>query len=78
MRKIAILGLLCDSMITSSRAPSKPVNQNPSEEADKLLEYINGISGKKTHSGQHFAPLIGSDGLPNRQQLLSFLRIPYN
>jgi mannan endo-1,4-beta-mannosidase len=46
------------------QAQVKPVTPNASPEAIKLLEYLYSISGKSTLSGQHCAPLIGSDGLP--------------
>ena len=40
-----------------------PVTPNPSPEAVALLNYIYSISGKKTLSGQHCAPLVGSTRL---------------
>ena len=48
-----------------SQSPSPvPVTPNASPEAVKLLDYIYSISGKKTLSGQHGAPLTGSNRLP--------------
>jgi mannan endo-1,4-beta-mannosidase len=36
------------------------VTPDPSPEAVKLMEYLNHISGKKTLTGQHCVPLVGS------------------
>ena len=45
-------------------AQVKPVTPNVSPEAIKLLDYLYSISGTKTLSGQHCAPLEGSLNLP--------------
>jgi mannan endo-1,4-beta-mannosidase len=39
---------------------TKPVTPSPSPEAAKLLDFIHGISGKNTLTGQHNAPMFGS------------------
>ena len=52
-------------VVSSSQSLSPvPVTPNASPEAVKLLDYIYSISGKKTLSGQHGAPLTGSNRLP--------------
>ncbi len=42
----------------------KPVTPNPSPEASALLEYLYSIQGKQILTGQHNAPLNGSNRLP--------------
>lgn len=47
----------------------KPVTPDASPEAQKLLEYIYGISGSYTLTGQHNVPLVGSLRLPAVQKM---------
>ncbi|WP_082087118.1 glycosyl hydrolase [Teredinibacter purpureus] len=58
-------GLLALSLIGShsALAATKPVTPNASEEAKALLKYLYKISGKKILTGQHNAPLNGSNRL---------------
>ncbi len=50
-------------MINNPPSPVHPVTPNPSPEAGRLLEYLYEISGKRTLTGQHCAPLLGSTRL---------------
>lgn len=52
MRTVLIAVLLLASFWGIAQ-PSKPVNENASPEAQKLLQYIYDISGKRLLSGQH-------------------------
>jgi mannan endo-1,4-beta-mannosidase len=47
----------------------KPVTPDPSPEVVDLLQYIYSISGKKTLTGQHCAPLFGSTRLAGVQKV---------
>lgn len=58
-----IIALLFYSSGFSQETKISPVNPNASEEAVKLLEFINSITGKQIMTGQHCAPLVGSTKL---------------
>lgn len=59
------LGFLCfsASLLHASDDLVKPVTPNASPEAVNLLQFIYGISGQYTLSGQHCVPLVGSNRL---------------
>jgi mannan endo-1,4-beta-mannosidase len=46
-----------------------PVTPDPSPESVELLRYLYEISGKRTLSGQHCAPLLGSTRLAGMQKI---------
>jgi mannan endo-1,4-beta-mannosidase len=46
-----------------------PVTPDPSPEAVDLLQYLYAISGKRTLTGQHCAPLVGSTRLAGMHKL---------
>src|SRR5215471_14757484 len=48
---------------TLSNGAVPPVTPNPSPEAVKLLQFLYGISGRSTLTGQHCVPLVGSTRL---------------
>ncbi|WP_075185707.1 glycoside hydrolase family 26 protein [Teredinibacter haidensis] len=50
--------------VQTARAALPPVTPNASPEAKALLKYLHRVSGKKILSGQHNAPLNGSNRLP--------------
>ena len=60
--KHALALVLCACSVTLYAA-EKPVSPNASPEAQALLTYLYDISGKKLLSGQHNAPLNGSNRL---------------
>ena len=64
MKKPVITFTFCIILSLIVRAQVKPVTPDASPEAIKLLEYLYSISGRKTLSGQHCAPLEGSLNLP--------------
>lgn len=47
----------------------QPVTPDPSPEAVQLLAYLHEISGKRTLTGQHCAPLLGSTRLAAMQKI---------
>ena len=49
---------------------TNPVTPNSSPEAEKLLDYLYSISGKKTLTGQHCMPLAGSTRLAGVEKLI--------
>jgi mannan endo-1,4-beta-mannosidase len=49
--------------------PGKPVTPNASPEAVQLLRYLREISGYRTLTGQHCAPLVGSTRLAEMYKL---------
>ncbi|MDZ7261401.1 MAG: glycoside hydrolase family 26 protein [candidate division KSB1 bacterium] len=51
------------SLLFGSDGSIQPVTPNPSPEAVNLLQYLYGISGKHTLTGQHCNPLVGSTRL---------------
>ena len=55
---------LCVPFFLGTGPAIRPVTPNPSPEAVHLLQFIYSISGKKTLTGQHGAPLVGSTPLP--------------
>ncbi len=60
MKNILIALLISSTTILLGQSPVTP---GASEEAVELLQYIYSISGEKTISGQHCAPLVGSTRL---------------
>jgi len=68
LRHLAVL--LAGTLIFSPAVPltarqtPQPVTPNPTQEAVQLLQYLYSISGKKTLTGQHNVPLLGSLRLP--------------
>lgn len=58
-----LLVLVLFTISTSLHAAEKPVTAKASPEAQALLSYLYEISGKKLLSGQHNAPLNGSNRL---------------
>jgi mannan endo-1,4-beta-mannosidase len=58
-----LLMLVAENLVAQVPA-AKPITPNATPEAVQLLEYIYSISGKKILSGQHGAPLTGSNRLP--------------
>lgn len=65
MQKLMFLALVwVSTMLPLAHADDhSPVNPNASSEARALLAYLYEVSGKKTLSGQHNAPLNGSNRL---------------
>jgi len=61
--EVFICSLLICSSGFSQETKIAPVNPSASEEAVKLFEFINSISGKQIMTGQHCAPLVGSTKL---------------
>jgi mannan endo-1,4-beta-mannosidase len=49
--------------VAGAASPVRPVTPNPSPEALRLYQYVQGISGKRTIVGQHCAPLVESSRL---------------
>lgn len=61
----SFLGLFFSaSLLFPSGRPAQPVTPNPSPETVELLQYLYSISGKRTLTGQHCVPLVGSTRLP--------------